>query len=77
MQSEIVRQPHENNGHFGVLKVEEIIKRQYYFENMKEKIASHIKNCVVCILTERKQGRQEGYLHPIAKDDEPLSTIYT
>lgn len=73
MQSEVINKLH-GNGHFGVLKTEKLILRQYYFDKMKEKIATFIKNCVQCILGEKKSGRQEGYLHTIDKEGTPLST---
>lgn len=73
MQFEIIRSAHDN-GHFAVKKVEELILREYYFDHMKDKISSHIKNCVKCILAERKHGKQEGFLHEIEKADVPMDT---
>lgn len=73
MQTEIIRSAHEN-GHFGIKKVEELILREYYFDHMKDKISSHIKNCVKCILAERKRGKQDGFLHEIEKSDIPMDT---
>lgn len=73
MQPEIIRSAHDN-GHFAVKKVEELILREYHFDQMKDKISSHIKNCVQCILGERKRGKQEGLLHVIHKADIPMDT---
>lgn len=73
MQSEIIRSAHDN-GQFAVKKVEELILREYYFDHMKDKISSHIKNCVQCILAERKRGKQEGFLHTIEKANVPMDT---
>lgn len=75
MQNEIIRKYHEK-GHFGVIKTEELISREYYLENLKEKIKSVIDNCVECILVSHKKGRKEGYLNPIDKGDTPLSTYH-
>lgn len=73
MQTEIIRNAH-NIGHFGVTKTESLVRREYSIVGLKEKIESVIRNCVPCILMNRKQGRQEGFLHPIDKGDAPLMT---
>lgn len=75
MQNEIIRRNHEK-GHFGVLKTEELINREYFIENLTEKIKKVINNCVECILVAHKRGRKEGFLHPIDKGDMPLSTYH-
>lgn len=49
--------------------------REFWIPNSKEKIEK-IKNCVACILAERKQGKQEGYLNPIEKNELPLDTYH-
>ena len=33
-------------------------------------------HCIECILVNRKRGKQEGYLHPIPKEDLPLTTYH-
>ncbi|XP_045500836.1 uncharacterized protein LOC123698286 isoform X4 [Colias croceus] len=75
MQNEIIRKHHEN-GHFGCVKTEELINRNYYIENLKEKIKTNIDNCVECILNSNKRGKKEGFLHVIDKGDLPLSTYH-
>ncbi|CAK1603490.1 unnamed protein product [Parnassius mnemosyne] len=68
MQNEIIRKKHDY-GHFGVRKTEELVSREYYVENLKEKIRKVIDNCVECILIEQKKGKKEGFLHPLDKDE--------
>jgi len=51
-----------------------LLQREYSIAGLKKKIESVIKNCVPCIMINRKQGRQEGFLHPIDKGDAPLMT---
>lgn len=75
MQTEIIRKQHER-GHFGVKKTEELIKREFYIDNLQEKIRTHIANCVECILASRKTGKKEGFLNPIDKGDQPLHTYH-
>lgn len=75
MQSQIIRQAHEN-GHFSVDKTEKLIKKNYWFVGMREKIEKVLRNCLDCILAERKQGNQEGLLKPIPKGEIPLDMYH-
>lgn len=75
MEEEIIKSTHEN-GHFGVKKVEENIIQQFFIKKAKEKIQNVVKNCIKCILAERKHGKNEGFLHPIGKGDCPLDTYH-
>jgi Integrase core domain. len=43
---------------------------------MRPKVERVVSNCVSCILAERKQGKQEGFLKPIEKGDVPLYTLH-
>jgi len=66
MQSQIIRQAHER-GHFSIAKTEALLRRDYWIPNIKNKIEKIIKNCIACILAEKKQGKQEGFLNRIEK----------
>lgn len=76
MESQIIRQCHEDNGHFSVKKTEEVLCREYWIPELRQKIQTLIKNCIPCILAERKRGKQEGFLNPIDKGDLPLHTYH-
>lgn len=73
MQHEVIRKAHER-GHFAVRKTEQLIRREFWFDKMREKIGKVIRNCVTCLLAERIQGKREGLLNPIDKGDTPLQT---
>jgi ribonuclease HI len=75
MQSQIIRQAHER-GHFSIAKTEALLRKNYWIPNVKAKIEKIIKNCVACILAEKKQGKQEGFLNPIEKEEVPLDTYH-
>lgn len=75
MEVEIIRATHDN-GHFGVKKVEESLNHQFFIPKAKDKIQQVISSCVPCILSERKQGKGEGFLHSIEKGDAPLDTYH-
>lgn len=75
MQSEIIRKSHDI-GHFGIGKTEEVVKREFFINKLREKIQTCIRNCIPCILGNRKEGKKEGLLHPIPKMEGPLNTYH-
>ncbi|CAK9801710.1 Transposon Ty3-I Gag-Pol polyprotein [Anthophora plagiata] len=75
MQFQVVRQVHER-GHFGITKTEALLKRDYWFKGMRQKVERIVQNCIDCILAERKQGRQEGLLNTIDKGELPFDTYH-
>lgn len=75
MSTQIIKQAHER-GHFAVAKTEAIVMKDYWMSNIKSKVEKVVRNCVACILAERKQGKQEGYLNAIEKGDLPLDTYH-
>jgi predicted aspartyl protease len=75
MQDEVIRRCHDQ-GHFGAAKTAQLVKREYWFNDLDAKIKSIIQNCVPCILAERKQGKSEGFLHTIDKGDVPMDTYH-
>jgi len=44
--------------------------------NIRDKIQKVITNCIPCIIAEKKNGRQEGFLNPISKREVPLDTYH-
>lgn len=71
----VVRCAHEE-GHFSVNETEALEKRDYWFLGMRGRIEKVIRNCVNCILAERKQGKQKGFLNSIDKGYLPLCTYH-
>ncbi|UYV83872.1 hypothetical protein LAZ67_X000478 [Cordylochernes scorpioides] len=63
-------------GHFGIQKNFEMLKKEYYITDLKSKIKKYIQNCISCILSNRNHGKQKGMLHPISKGDTPLDTYH-
>lgn len=72
MHSQIIKQTH-GRGHFSVGKTEALVRKEYWIQNLQARV---VRNCVDCILAERKQGRQEEYLNPINKGEVPLDTFH-
>lgn len=75
MEIEVIRNAHDN-GHFGMKRVEESLNKQFFIPKAKEKIQRVISSCVPCILSERKYGKGEGFLHSIEKGEAPLDTYH-
>lgn len=75
MQKDILQKVHDN-GHFGVKKMSEIVCLDYFVPKLSEKLEKVVRNCVTCILAERKRGKKEGFLRPIPKGDAPLLTYH-
>lgn len=76
LQTEIVRNAHEKNGHFSTSKTEDIVKKEFYFPHMHKCVENVIATCVPCILINRKKGKSDGLLHPIPKEDVPFGTYH-
>lgn len=75
MQHEIIKSIHEQ-GHFNAVKVEHLLRQEYDFPKLTEKVKFIASNCVKCILAARKHGKQECFLNPINKIDIPLHTYH-
>lgn len=75
MRSQVIRKAHER-GHFSATKTEALLRNDYWFPNAKAKIEQVVRNCVECILANRKQGRMEGLLNPLNKGITPLETFH-
>ncbi|GFX46439.1 transposon Ty3-I Gag-Pol polyprotein [Trichonephila clavipes] len=75
MQANIIKTAHER-GHFAVLRTQDLVSKDFYIPRLKDKVEKGIQNCVTCILTNRKRGKQDGTLNPIEKNDLPLHTFH-
>jgi hypothetical protein len=72
LRSQVIRQVHER-GHFSVAKTKALLSQDYWMPNGIQKV---IRNCILCILAERKQGRQEGFLSTISMGEVPLDMYH-
>lgn len=57
MQGALIRRIHER-GHFASDKTMKHVKDEYWFPNMQEQVDKVIRNCIVCILAEKKSGKK-------------------
>ncbi|GFU07266.1 transposon Tf2-6 polyprotein [Trichonephila clavipes] len=75
MQANIIKTAHER-GQFAVLRTQDLVSKDFYIPRLKDKVEKCFQNCVTCILTNRKRGKQDGTLNPIEKNDLPLHTFH-
>lgn len=75
MEQEVLKRVH-SNGHFSKRKMKEVIERDYYIKGLDSKIEDFVVTCIPCLLATKKEGKQEGFLHPIEKEGIPLDTIH-
>ncbi|GFT66654.1 transposon Ty3-I Gag-Pol polyprotein [Trichonephila clavipes] len=73
MQANIIKTAHER-GHFATLRTQDLVSKDFYIPRLRDKVEKCIQNCVTCILTNRKRGKQDGTLNPIEKQTIYLST---
>lgn len=65
MESNVIRNCHDDMAHVGVDKVLENLRRIYWFPNMTTKVRNYIQNCLKCIEYSPKTGKRDGYLYSI------------
>ncbi|GFS95712.1 retrovirus-related Pol polyprotein from transposon gypsy [Trichonephila clavipes] len=59
MQVNVIKTVHSFR-HFAVTKTEELVRRDYYFPNMRKCVENVIKNCVECISANKKMQEENG-----------------
>nr|XP_012146603.1 PREDICTED: uncharacterized protein LOC105663300 [Megachile rotundata] len=57
-------------------RIFERVKAEQMDECMKVKTEKVVRNCIDCILAERKMSKQDGFLTPICKGEVPLDTYH-
>uniref|UniRef100_W8C8Q1 RNA-directed DNA polymerase n=1 Tax=Ceratitis capitata TaxID=7213 RepID=W8C8Q1_CERCA len=75
MEEEVIRMAHRQ-GHFSVTKTVEAIDKTFFIPKLRSKVERIVKSCVECIVITSKNGKKEGYLCPIEKEDRPLATYH-
>jgi hypothetical protein len=53
MQTQVVRRAHEHD-QFGITKMEALLKRDYWFEGIRQKVEKLVQSCIDCILAKKK-----------------------
>ena len=71
-RAQILKMVHDNNGHPGLTKTEELLKLKYWFPKMKKYAADYVQACLNCLYAKPNRGISSGPLHPIKKPSEPM-----
>ena len=77
MEKNVIFKYRDDFGHAGIEKTFEIIKKNYYYPDMKKKITVHVQNCCKCIAYNPPYGKKEGEINVIPKGDKPFETLHT
>jgi len=76
MERNVIFKYHDEMGHLGVEKTSQAITQNYWFPKFREKIESHIRNCLKCIAYAPKAGKTEGFVNIVPKDNVPFATLH-
>jgi len=76
MKRNVIFKYHDEMGHLGVEKTSQAITQNYWFPKFREKVESHIRNCLKCIAYAPKAGKTEGFVNIIPKDNVPFTTLH-
>lgn len=76
MEKNVVLKCHDEMGHFGVGKTSQAILQDYWFPKLRNKVESHIKNCLKCIAYAFKTRKSEGFLNTIPKGNVSFATLH-
>lgn len=52
-------------GHLGTHRTKEIIKRSYYWQNIRRDIAAYVRTCLICQQDKVEQAKPIGLLEPL------------
>ncbi|KAG6452699.1 hypothetical protein O3G_MSEX007747 [Manduca sexta] len=70
----IMRKYHDDIGHPGLKRCDEIVKDNCWFPRMTRFIKKYVNACIDCLYKRGQYGKPEGNLHPIQKIAEPMDT---
>lgn len=73
LRSRMVADAH-SAAHFGLEKTLNVLKRHYWFNQMRGYVKRHISTCVECLFNKEKRSGQGIELHPIEKVPIPQHT---
>lgn len=76
MEENVIRMIHEKICHLGINKTCDQLKKNYWFENMQQKVEKVIRNCIRCIMCSPPARINERNLYNIPKKPIPFDTIH-
>ena len=76
MIDQVIYKYHDEMGLVDIDKTIDLISKTYWFAKIKERIATHIENCLKCIVYSSKKGKEEGFFHNIPEDTTPFEVVH-
>lgn len=73
---QIVKQNHDDIGHFALDKTLERVKASFWFPKMRTFIGKYVSSCLECSYAKSSGGKRPGLLHPIEKVNVPFDTLH-
>lgn len=73
---QVVKQNHDDIGHFSLDKTLEKVRATYWFPKMSSFIKKYVTSCLECAYAKSSGGKKPGFLHPIVKVDTPFDTVH-
>ncbi|KAJ0169320.1 hypothetical protein K1T71_015204 [Dendrolimus kikuchii] len=67
---------HDQIGHVGIKRCEELIKSDYWFPKMTRFIKKYVSSCLECSYSKGNYGKPSGELHPIPKPSIPMEVVH-
>jgi len=73
LKEEILREHHDpaNVGHLGQYRMQELIKRTYWWLGLKEDVKKYVQGCTKCQQNKVQHQRKAGELHPLEIPEGP------
>lgn len=67
---------HDDIGHVGLTRCDEVIKADYWFPRMTRFIKKYVTACLDCLYKKGNYGKAAGKMYPITKPDQPMHTVH-
>ena len=77
IKKEILKEHHDpaDVGHLGQHRMQELIKRTYWWPGLKEDIKKYVQECIKCQQNKVQHQKKAGELHPLEISEEPWQDI--
>jgi hypothetical protein len=75
-RKQVLALKHDYTAHPGCRQTELLVRRKFWFPNLRQYVKNYTRSCLVCIRAKRNRGVSSGPLHMIQKKNEPFDTLH-
>ena len=75
VKEEVIRQAHDDAGHFARDRTVELVQRLYYWPTLQRDVASYVKTCPACQRTKPGKESQQGLVQPMPLPSKPFESM--